>query len=698
MKKNVYKGRRYVPKIMGIWNINQAYESLSIVTWRGASYTSKTDVPIGVSIDDEQYWVLTGNYNAQIEIYRQDLKNHIKQVQCVMNDYEKSKVDIYGNKFDFLYERLYSIDERISDISSKNIRSLGCVGDGITDNAKKFREIVDSLQDYDTLYIPEGIYRIDITDDYLIDLGMTGKPSLAYCLIDSKKNITITGSGTIYFNVKKATKKIFFMAIRNCNNFSIQGTNFTGDTVFGENITIDDRSVNGFMFEKCIGTRIVNNTFQNMLAVLSITNDVQSPSVIGGISENSIVSNNIFYNYGQITTFGGGTSRLIFSSNICVNPLQCGFKSSTNVQNSARADDTYQTEIINNIITWTKDYKFSIVGWDTSKRFSPVGIMLESHTNKIVIDGNLIDLSYIQEPIDKPIQVVAGIALMRGASTPELQNIMINVTNNTIVMHPNRREAITVAPSYNKLFIENNILNGQIGIGTTSTIYQMELLHIKGNTFYNDVAPVGLSFRSGNYKKTVVSNNTFHSKVKASAGYESYIEIDGFVGSIFQLLNNDMVNGDVLSYTTNKVNFDKVIIHGNVIRAVNIVASAQLKQLTYSNNVVISDKTSLSITGHSNLVVEFAGNTGETAGSMIVIDAGTVLFDATGLKSRSGVPMSFGTAFIEKGTIIGQGNPEGKINALFGVTYLNYSTTRDAIWIKNTVSGNTGWKQLFTTP
>lgn len=75
-----YVGARYVPKIMGEWNKALQYEALSIVTYKGNSFTSKVPVPANVDISNNSYWVNTGNYNAQVEAYRQEtarLKNDL---------------------------------------------------------------------------------------------------------------------------------------------------------------------------------------------------------------------------------------------------------------------------------------------------------------------------------------------------------------------------------------------------------------------------------------------------------------------------------------------------------------------------------------------------------------------------------------------------------------------------------------------
>lgn len=78
-----YVGARYVPKILGEWNKALQYEALSIVTYMGNSFTSKVPVPANVDITNENYWVNTGNYNAQVEQYRNDVVNISNKVDAL---------------------------------------------------------------------------------------------------------------------------------------------------------------------------------------------------------------------------------------------------------------------------------------------------------------------------------------------------------------------------------------------------------------------------------------------------------------------------------------------------------------------------------------------------------------------------------------------------------------------------------------
>lgn len=76
-----YIGARYVPKFFENenntpeWAPNVQYEPLTIVTYNQNSYTSKKPVPasVGNPSDNPTYWASTGNYNAQVEAYRQEV-------------------------------------------------------------------------------------------------------------------------------------------------------------------------------------------------------------------------------------------------------------------------------------------------------------------------------------------------------------------------------------------------------------------------------------------------------------------------------------------------------------------------------------------------------------------------------------------------------------------------------------------------
>lgn len=83
-----YIGARYVPVFANPveWSATRGYEPLTIVTYQGDSYTSTQYVPTGIPIENETFWVKTGNYNAQVEAYRKEVErlsgNLDKEVQA----------------------------------------------------------------------------------------------------------------------------------------------------------------------------------------------------------------------------------------------------------------------------------------------------------------------------------------------------------------------------------------------------------------------------------------------------------------------------------------------------------------------------------------------------------------------------------------------------------------------------------------
>lgn len=82
-----YVGARYVPLFADPleWANTRTYEPLTIVQHEGNSYTSRQYVPAGIDISNEDYWALTGNYNAQIEQYRQEVQAFDSRITAAQN-------------------------------------------------------------------------------------------------------------------------------------------------------------------------------------------------------------------------------------------------------------------------------------------------------------------------------------------------------------------------------------------------------------------------------------------------------------------------------------------------------------------------------------------------------------------------------------------------------------------------------------
>lgn len=94
-----YVGARYVPKFAEpiAWQEGTSYEAMTIVLYNNSSYTSKVPVPatVGTPANNSDYWALTGNYNAQVEQYRQDVEKAVEKVEDI-----EDHVQDTSDKFD----------------------------------------------------------------------------------------------------------------------------------------------------------------------------------------------------------------------------------------------------------------------------------------------------------------------------------------------------------------------------------------------------------------------------------------------------------------------------------------------------------------------------------------------------------------------------------------------------------------------
>lgn len=126
---NVYIGARYVPKLVGEWDSTKetAYEPLIIVTYQGNSYTSRQYVPAGIDISNTEYWVLTGNFNGQIESFRLALE---------------------------------ALNNKVEGHPFTNVKDYGVIGDGITDDTANIKKAIDSEKN---LFFPKGSYLVSDT-------------------------------------------------------------------------------------------------------------------------------------------------------------------------------------------------------------------------------------------------------------------------------------------------------------------------------------------------------------------------------------------------------------------------------------------------------------------------------------------------------------------------------------------------------
>lgn len=179
-----YVGARYVPKFANPleWAENTAYEAMTVVSYNNNSYTSKVPVPptVGNPANNPQYWVLTGNYNAQVESYRQEVHKYTNIMNDTMLSFE-------------------SLTEAQNFANSNNI----AVGEVIVINAKPYIVSNEPANNMDIIALTDALTATLVIYDFLKpeDIGYISSmpdasPYINRCLTLCRNAATVILSGT----------------------------------------------------------------------------------------------------------------------------------------------------------------------------------------------------------------------------------------------------------------------------------------------------------------------------------------------------------------------------------------------------------------------------------------------------------------------------------------------------------------------
>lgn len=182
-----YIGRRYVP-IFGrkdetsvLWDNSKPYEALTIVMYHGNSYTSRKDVPAGIDIHNEEYWVLTGEYNAQIEGYRSEVAHYDARIRKNEND-------------------IATIENQIEDIENLAIDAKETADEAIViaENA------LEEVNDFDE--------RIDNIENSVIDIKHGGTGAISKEAARYNLGLAANLNGNVIFVKEDRSEDIVFKA------------------------------------------------------------------------------------------------------------------------------------------------------------------------------------------------------------------------------------------------------------------------------------------------------------------------------------------------------------------------------------------------------------------------------------------------------------------------------------------------------
>lgn len=183
-----YVGARYVPKIMGEWNKALQYEALSVVTYMGNSFTSKVPVPANVEINNTDYWVNTGNYNAQVEEYRKEAlaaKELANNTNSNLQEFKKNQTNTnteLNNKINLTTNALNELKNVVFDGDTPSVITVAKSGGRFNtiNEAITFAKKYCSRNNRVTILICSGVYNesIVLTKNPGINLIGIGMPEI----------------------------------------------------------------------------------------------------------------------------------------------------------------------------------------------------------------------------------------------------------------------------------------------------------------------------------------------------------------------------------------------------------------------------------------------------------------------------------------------------------------------------------------
>lgn len=301
-----YIGARYVPVFADPleWSSTKQYEPLTIVLHEGNSYTSRQFVPVGVEITNTSYWVLTGNYNAQVEQYRRETVRFTEEILGKMQ------------VFDTVSEM------KQSPILREGMKCKTMGFNTINDGGGAFYEIVTSATPNEMDVIKCGDYYATlIVDDYITPemLGCTNpaidcSAQLNHMFSMNCKHFvlpnTYTISNTVEITVNdsridfgeihvtpKNGEQGFGIKFVNCTNVIINNLNIYSENIYttmlipGMTPVLGSISsnINAIQIIKCSKLTFTDINFNNMLRCIWFTNGEYEYTI--NSNDNIIINN-----------------------------------------------------------------------------------------------------------------------------------------------------------------------------------------------------------------------------------------------------------------------------------------------------------------------------------------------------------------------------------------------------------------------
>lgn len=126
---NIYVGARYIPRIMGEYNNETAYEALDIVTSGGVGYISRQPVPAGTAVTNKDYWAMWGSGNTLIDSLTQRVATNENDISSLETGLQQTN------------QNLQTTNQKLENLVIPWEPASTLKGDGSTDNTAAFGQL-----------------------------------------------------------------------------------------------------------------------------------------------------------------------------------------------------------------------------------------------------------------------------------------------------------------------------------------------------------------------------------------------------------------------------------------------------------------------------------------------------------------------------------------------------------------------------
>lgn len=133
---NIYVGARYIPRIMGEYNNETAYEALDIVTSGGVGYISRQPVPAGTAVTNKEYWAMWGSGNAVIDALTQRVSTNENDISSLETGLQQTNQNLQTTN-----QNLQTTNQKLENLVIPWEPASTLKGDGSTDNTAAFGQL-----------------------------------------------------------------------------------------------------------------------------------------------------------------------------------------------------------------------------------------------------------------------------------------------------------------------------------------------------------------------------------------------------------------------------------------------------------------------------------------------------------------------------------------------------------------------------